>query len=137
VGLPPDRGPRHPADRRRTGSTVAVAALDLPDQFSLATKIALYRVTQEALTNAWRHADGAGQTVVAAGGAASVEVAISDAGPGFDPATLGASEERLGMLGMRERVESLGGEFVVESLPGDGTRVVARLPRTANGDADG
>lgn len=117
--------------RRRTGSTVAVAALDLPEQVSLATKIALYRVTQEALTNAWRHADGASQTVVAAGGAGTVEVAISDAGPGFDPATLGASEERLGLLGMRERVESLGGEFVVESLPGDGTRVVARLPRIA------
>ena len=124
------------AHRRRTGSTVAVAALELPDQTSLATKIALYRVTQEALTNAWRHAAGAGQAVFVSGSDGSVEVAIHDAGPGFDASTLGAVEERLGLLGMRERVESLGGEFRVESQPGEGTRVVARLPRSVDGGGD-
>ena len=51
------------AHRRRTGSQVEVAVGDLPAQADVAVKIAIYRVIQEALANAWRHAGGVGQAV--------------------------------------------------------------------------
>jgi signal transduction histidine kinase len=65
-------------------------------------------------------------------GASRVEV--SDRGPGFNPALIedgldGEQEsQHLGLVGIRERVASLGGEFRIESAPGRGTRVLAVLP---------
>ncbi|MEA2594473.1 MAG: hypothetical protein QOF01_942 [Thermomicrobiales bacterium] len=123
--------------RRRTRSEVEVESGDLPDDAPLATKIAIYRIVQEALTNAWRHAGGQGQRVSAARLGGTIRVEIADAGPGFDVATMGGVEEHLGLLGMRERVESLGGEFRIESAPDRGTRVVATLPIRPPGEADG
>ncbi|WP_433792923.1 sensor histidine kinase [Actinoplanes sp. CA-252034] len=85
---------------------------------------ALYRVAQEALTNARRHAD-AGMVRVAvhsAGDDAVLEV--EDDGRGFDPeATSGG-----GLSGMRERLAALGGTVRVESRPGHGTRITASVP---------
>ena len=75
---------------------------------------------------------GTALIVVDATGENSI-VVCAGANAAIDATTLGTSEERLGLLGMRERVESLGGEFRVESRPGDGTRVVARLPRVSDG----
>ena len=125
------------AHRRRTRTEIEVEVGDLPEEAPLPTKIAVYRIIQESLTNAWRHAGGQGQTVKAnrLGGAIRVEVA--DTGPGFDVATMGGAEEHLGLLGMRERVESLGGEFRIESAPERGTRVVATLPLRSPRESDG
>jgi signal transduction histidine kinase len=114
--------------RRRTGATVDVSLRDLPTQAPLVTKIALYRIVQEALTNAWRHGGTTGPRLSVARSDGRLRVEIADQGPGFDVATIGQSEERLGLVGMRERVESLGGQFEVQSAPGAGTRVVATLP---------
>ncbi len=114
--------------RRRTGATVDVSLRDLPTQAPLVTKIALYRVVQEALTNAWRHGGTTGPELSVARSDGRLRVEIADHGPGFDVTTIGESEERLGLVGMRERVESLGGQFEVQSAPGAGTRVVATLP---------
>jgi signal transduction histidine kinase len=125
------------AHRLRTRSAVAVEIGDLPDDAPLPTKIAIYRIVQEALTNAWRHAGGEGQTVKAARLDGSIRVEIADSGPGFDVATMGGVEEHLGLLGMRERVESLGGEFRIESGPACGTHIVATLPLRPPGDGDG
>ena len=122
---------------RRTGSAVTLTTRDLPAQASLPTKIALYRVVQEALSNAWRHADGAGLVVSVATADDRLTVEVADAGGGFDPSLTKGSDEHLGLVGMRERVESLGGEFQVDSAPGHGTRVSASLPLGAAGDADG
>ena len=123
--------------RRRTGATPRVTLRDLPEQAPLATKIALYRIVQEALTNGWRHAGGAEQVVTVEGRDGRLRIEVADAGPGFDPSTIGASEEHLGLLGMRERAESLGGEFEIRSAPGHGTRVVATLPLPPVGGHDG
>jgi signal transduction histidine kinase len=122
---------------RRTRSEVRTALEALPDQAPLTTKIALYRIVQEALTNSWRHAGGQGQSVRATGRDHTVRVEISDRGPGFDPATIGAAEDHLGLVGMRERAESLGGEFRIESAPGQGARIVATLPLQETGEANG
>lgn len=125
------------AHRLRTNSVATVELRDLPREAPLATKIALYRVVQEALANAWRHAAGAGQRVRAEGGPDGLRLEVADAGPGFDPATIGGTDDQLGLVGMRERAESLGGTFRVESAPGVGTRVIVDLPLTVTGGSRG
>lgn len=123
--------------RQRTRGAVTVDVRGVPERAALATKIALYRIVQEALANGWRHAGGAGQAVAVRGdGAGWLRVEVADGGPGFDPATLGTSAEHLGLVGMRERAESLGGAFRVESAPDRGTRIVADLPLDPDGGGD-
>jgi signal transduction histidine kinase len=114
--------------RRRNGVAPELALDDLPEQAPLATKIALYRIIQEALSNAARHAPGARVAVAVKGDDGHLQIEVTDDGPGFDLAVDNGREERLGLIGMRERVESLGGAFRVESALGEGTRIVAELP---------
>ena len=100
----------------------------IPGGAPLATKIALYRILSEALSNAARH--GAGESVVVRvteDDEGFLVAEVADSGPGFDPAQpLGTVH--LGVAGMRERTELLGGRFELESAPGRGTRVRAWLP---------
>lgn len=91
--------------------------------------ICAYRFTQEALMNSFRHAGGAPVTVSCAVTAAGLTVAVEDQGPGFDPARLDG--QRLGLSGLRERVESIGGEFQIRTAPGQGTRLAMILPGEA------
>lgn len=96
------------AHERRTGTRVTLEQEGLPDRIDLPLKITIYRVIQEALNNAYRHAGGAGQRVSVKNGGGALVVEISDSGPGFDPLQAAAAGGRLGLNGMRERVESLG-----------------------------
>ncbi len=116
------------AHERRTGTLVALSTNTLPDPVALPVKIAVYRLLQEALANAYRHAGGVGQKVTVEAAADHLHLTIADAGPGFDSAPPLSGDEHLGLVGMRERVESLGGRFAVESAAGMGTCVRARLP---------
>jgi signal transduction histidine kinase len=112
---------------RRTG-TKAVVRLDCPTvPVSLPVKITLYRLVQEGLTNAYRHAGGVGQQVTVQCVGDNLAVEISDQGPGFDGSVETGPQQHLGLVGMRERVESLGGVFHVESAPGRGTRITAQF----------
>jgi len=113
---------------RRTGTKVMLRANDLPEDASLAAKITLYRFLQEALTNAYRHADGVGQTAIVDADADRLRIEVCDQGPGFVGTLIDDGEQHLGLVGMRERVESLGGIFEIVSLTGQGTRVSARFP---------
>lgn len=124
------------AHRRRTGKPLAVTTHDLPEQAPLAVKIALYRIIQEALTNAWRHAGGKDLHLEVARQGQDLRVTIADAGPGFDPANLNGNDDQLGLTGMRERAESLGGQFQFESSIQGGTRVTALLPLADTGVGD-
>jgi signal transduction histidine kinase len=97
-------------------------------------EISLYRIGQEALTNARKHAqtDRIRLELRRRGGTVSLEV--RDWGRGFDAeASNGGAGpgERVGLSGMRERVSVLGGEFEVRSRPGEGTSVTAWLPLPA------
>jgi signal transduction histidine kinase len=83
----------------------------------------IYRVVQEALTNAAKHAGAERVSVTVERDNGTVEVLIEDDGHGFDTA---APTGGLGLLGMRERVELTGGSLSISSRPG--TRVSARLP---------
>ncbi|HEY0736984.1 MAG TPA: sensor histidine kinase [Herpetosiphonaceae bacterium] len=112
---------------RRTGTHVTLTHTELPDAAPLPVKITVYRLVQEALTNAYRHAGGQGQTVDVTFDGEHLSVEIGDQGPGFDTAHVTDWSQHLGLAGMRERVESLGGSFQVESVQGHGSKVQARL----------
>jgi len=109
-------------------ATIAIGGLEsrLPPDIALA----LYRVAQEALSNAGRHAHAASVTVRLAGSPAQVTLEIADDGVGFDPSAPAAENEHhgLGLLGMRERMRMIGGELAIHSAPGQGTRIVACAP---------
>lgn len=89
---------------------------------------ALYRITQESLTNVIRHAGAAQVDLLLHFDPHNVRLTIEDDGVGFDP-QLAMQSSQMGLLGMRERCEMLGGRLEVESAPGAGTTLVAELPR--------
>ena len=112
----------------RSGTRAAVNVRGIPARAPLATKIALYRILSEALSNAARHGGGAGVEVrVTDTGDGYLSVAVSDKGPGFDSSRK-PGPGHLGLAGMRERAELLGGRFELESSLGAGTSVRAFLP---------
>jgi signal transduction histidine kinase len=113
---------------RRTGTQVVLEMEIIPIQATLPLKITVYRLIQEALNNAWRHAGGVGQMVHVFIENNQLEVEISDKGPGIQIQQAASLTGRLGLSGMRERVESLGGTFKIESQPGQGTKIQASLP---------
>jgi|tagenome__1003787_1003787.scaffolds.fasta_scaffold20950901_3 signal transduction histidine kinase len=119
--------------RRRSGTRVDLTIDDsVPANGPLPAKIALYRIIQESLTNAWRHANGEGQRVVVRADGDRIIVSVSDQGGGFDPDDVDTAEH-LGIVGMRERVESLGGKFSIVSGKNTGTTLLAEIPLRTDG----
>jgi PAS domain S-box-containing protein len=100
----------------------------LPDQ----VETTLFRVAQEALTNARRHAQTKRIYLSLARRERSVHLEVRDFGRGFDLEGAGSGEgsrgERVGLTGMRERLALLGGGLAVHTKPGQGTSIVAELP---------
>ena len=90
-----------------------------------AIAIGVYRITQEALANASRHANAKHAYVDLTYLDGGLSLTIGDDGAGFEPS---ASTFGLGILGMRERVESLGGSIAIESSAQDGTTIIVNLP---------
>jgi signal transduction histidine kinase len=119
------------AHERRTGTQVTLDMDSLPENAPVPVKITVYRIIQEALSNAYRHANGADQKVEVCQTRNQLNLTISDKGPGFDKSYEAQWDEHLGLVGMRERVESLGGVFQIESQLGCGTCVMAQLPLDA------
>lgn len=88
---------------------------------------ALYRIVQETLTNVARHARAKSVSVLVERRGQAVVAVVEDDGVGFDVLAAHANG-RLGLLGMRERAELLGGSLTVESAPGRGTSVFVEIP---------
>ena len=112
----------------RTGLDITVEAPNR--RLSPAVETALYRVVQEALTNTARHAQATKVEIVIRAEGVAVQGVVRDDGQGFDVgATLARRGDRgLGLIGMRERVEALGGTLTIESGPGLGTRLSVCIP---------
>jgi len=85
----------------------------------------VYRLVQEALTNAVKHASASHVTLNVQEGDGEIQIAVRDDGEGFDQSAPTAGR---GLTGMRERIELLGGEIEVSSKPGEGTAISARVP---------
>jgi signal transduction histidine kinase len=120
-----------PAIETLASRSGTAAGLDVSTRVSLGelgrlspeTESTIYRLVQEALTNAAKHAGAERVRVEVARDNGTVEVLVEDDGRGFDPAL---PTSGLGLVGMRERVELTGGRLEISSRPG--TRVSARLP---------
>ncbi len=97
----------------------------------------LYRVVQEGLTNALKHAGASHVSLILERRAGTVSAILEDDGAGFEVEAALASLEktkRLGLRGMRERVALLGGELEIESSPGGGTTIFVRVPAPAGSE---
>jgi len=120
-----------PVDFHSTGMETTRLPLDL--------ETALYRVTQEALTNILRHANAKRIGVLLECRTALVSLIIEDDGAGFGAASVfqaARSRGKLGLLGMQERVVMVGGTIEIESTPGAGTTVFARVPLESSNPAE-
>lgn len=113
--------------------------VDLPRderESSLPVKITLYRILQESLLNGYRHANGVDQKVQLRYDATCVYVEITDGGQGFNIDAI-PENGHLGIKGMRERIEVLGGDFKLISVLGNGTFIRVGLPLIVPGDEHG
>ncbi|WP_044870705.1 ATP-binding protein [Pseudomonas sp. LFM046] len=114
----------------RTDTQVDMELEALPDDVPVSHKICIYRFAQEALNNAYAHAGGKGQKLSAAYRDGLLEVQVEDSGDGISaekPGVQARGRTHLGLVGMRYRVESLGGVFTIDSAPHAGTRAKAQF----------
>lgn len=113
-----------------TGLRVSLKAFEGLENLSKAKRTVLYRVAQEALANVARHAQASRVEVCIQKLPDAVLMFIKDDGKAFDVDQIlhAKKSQRLGLIGMRERVEMVGGAFGVESAPGLGTTVCAQVP---------
>jgi two-component system NarL family sensor kinase len=102
----------------------------ISDGLSSVANTVLFRIAQEALTNIKRHAEASMVTMRLAGTKTHVELTILDNGKGFDVRHIAQHPKRgIGQRNMHERVEAIGGRLVLTSTIGQGTQVLAILPR--------
>ncbi len=125
-----------PAIEALTERSAATAGLDVQAEFELPQapgherldpqlESTIYRLVQEALTNVVKHARAERVELQVSTNGGSVTVTVRDDGIGFDPAT---SSEGFGLVGMRERLDLIGGRLEISSVPGRGTELRAELP---------
>ncbi len=116
------------AHERKTETRVSADIELLPGPCPDELKTCVYRFVQEGLSNAFRHAGGEGQHVTALADDSRVSIAVSDRGPGFlidKPGSVTTST--LGLSGMRDRIESLGGTMEVGEANAGGGRIAAHF----------
>jgi signal transduction histidine kinase len=113
--------------RTQTGIVVDFHHVGVEGRFPAAIETAAFRITQEALTNAARHAGTPDVLVDLRVGEGRLRLQVDDHGRGFSPEPLGTVRSS-GLTGMRERARLLGGHLTITSTPGQGTRVVTEIP---------
>ena len=96
--------------------------------------LCLFRVVQEALSNAAKHSGAQAAKVELVGDAQGLYLRVSDAGAGFNVEKVRRGSG-LGLVSMQERLRLVGGEFSIESAPGQGARISARVPLAAAGSS--
>lgn len=116
--------------RSRTRVKLEVAN-NIPKQGSKLFLTCLYRFIQEGLNNAFRHANGKDQAVHAFMERGDLVVEVRDGGPGFAEKPASGDTKGLGLVGLSDRVETLGGKFDIVSKPGSGTCLSARFGNNA------
>ncbi len=117
---------------RRTGIRVNVVAEQVSDELPESHKTCVYRLVQEALHNGSRHADPESISIRVRQETSCLRLSIQDDGKGFNT----GQQKGLGLIGMQERVATLGGRFEVSSQPGRGTLLSAVLPLNGNGHTE-
>jgi two-component system, NarL family, sensor histidine kinase UhpB len=116
------------------GIPIRVEAVPLDSLLSHQAELALYRIAQEAISNAIRHSRPRRVLVRIERSGPSVSLTVSDDGTGFDPEEMMGEERGLGLFGMSERAGYVGGHLTIRSGPGEGTTVRAVIPITGRRD---
>jgi signal transduction histidine kinase len=111
----------------KTGVVVELITTNRNIPASFRNKVAIYRLLQESLANTYRHAHNAPCRISLKTMVNALLVEISDKGPGFDP-QVALKKKRLGLVGMRQRIEVLGGSFKLITTIGIGTTILVTLP---------
>ncbi len=116
---------------RQSGIQAELKVVNEPRRLPPETELVLFRIIQEALSNVRKHANASQVEVVVEFDEGQVKVRIRDNGRGFDPqkVVMGdlVSTGKLGLIGMNERAQLLGGKATVESQPGQGTTVTVEV----------
>jgi len=120
-------GAAGPVGNSPPGPAVSLAVEGDEDGYGEAALSALYRAAQEGITNARRHADAGRVSVSVAFNGEGARLVVADDGRGFRP-----GREGFGLLGMRERVQLVGGRVELDTAPGNGTRLTVTVPRAGS-----
>jgi signal transduction histidine kinase len=114
---------------QRAGITIRLSVIGSPGRFSPETEIGVYRIVQEALNNAVKHAAAHLVQVSIRFGDGELTVRVSDDGTGFALQEAATPDgDHAGLIGMQERARSLGGKLALSSRPGEGTTITAVIP---------
>ncbi len=116
---------------KRTNVEVKFEAIDLDERLGSDVETVLYRVVQEAINNVSKHAEARKVIVRLQREGEAIAAYVEDDGKGFDANEIlvgGAPESGVGVLGMRERVVILGGQFNIQSHRGRGTQISVEIP---------
>jgi len=125
-------------EAKRAGLAFRLSLAHLEQRPPIAVETTCFRIAQEALTNVIRHAQARSVEVELSEATGTLQLVVRDDGHGFDVAAArrraaqGASQ---GLLSMQERVALAGGDLEIDSAPGRGTAIRARLPLGAGGGA--
>ncbi len=112
------------------GLRVDLSIAGLEQRLPAHMETAVFRIVQEACTNVLKHATASHARVEVTVSGGHITIGVQDDGQGFDPAAIPRSREGrgMGLMGMQERAELLGGTWKVFSRPGSGTRVDVMIP---------
>ena len=114
-----------------SGIETTVRVLGAKRRLSEDAKLVLFRITQEALRNVWRHSEATQAEIAVKFEKGKTKITVSDNGKGFSlPDTIGdlARDGKLGLAGMQERARLLGGSLKVQSKPGKGSSITVEIP---------
>ncbi len=132
LGLPPALRSYAGRFRQYSGIACEVRVEGVPYRLPADMEIGIYRIMQEALQNVSAHAQAARAEVLITFSAEAVSLVIRDDGQGFDLVSVQKNHiGHLGLMGMQERAESLGGQLTIHTFPGQGTRVALAIPLQA------
>jgi signal transduction histidine kinase len=115
----------------RTGAVVVVTTAGTQRRLRPEVETTLFRIAQEAMNNVARHADAKQVAVRLTWEPEAVVLDVQDDGRGFDPESVARGHDTgvgMGLLGMRERADIVGGALTIDSAPGSGTRITLHLP---------
>ena len=125
---------KHFADM--AGFRPSLIVVGKPCRLSADAEVAAYRIVQELLSNVFKHAKAGSVDITVRFGSGNVELMVVDDGGGFHPAHEASLQEgkSVGLIGIRERALSVGGQVLVSSVPGQGTEVTLVLPKSSGSD---
>ncbi len=112
---------------KRTGLPISVEA-STGERMPPALEVAVYRIVQEALTNVTKHAQAASVKIELQRSPDRISCSVRDDGVGFDVSATSATKRGLGLVGIRERLDAVGGRLEITSAPRQGTAVTIIIP---------